>query len=82
VQSNVTPPIIVDLGQVSLGEEDRHFASGGAVADDVQEVLRLVSARINVDNGRRTLVPIVVTYSKRERKPGRVVRVSRLRDGV
>jgi hypothetical protein len=75
-------PIVVDLGLTLGGEMDRLLAGGGTVGDEVQEVLRLVSDAINVEDGRRMLVPVVVTYSKRRTKPTRTIQVSRWSRGV
>jgi len=75
LQLNVTTPIIVDLGLTRIAEVDALLASGGTLGEEVREALRLVGTRIDVDRGKRTLVPVVVTYSRRRTRPKRAIRV-------
>ena len=59
----VTAPIVISLGRV----RDKHvleFRQGaGPIVEEVGEVMRLVSGRVDLNERKRVLVPIVVIYS-------------------
>lgn len=59
---SVAPPIVIDLGKTRL-EHVRQLPTGaGRLADDIQEVMRLVRLNANSESGNRVFLPVVVVY--------------------
>ena len=64
MRRNVTAPIVIDLGKTQE-EQIRALHSGtGELADEVEEVLRLVRRETDAEGGRRVFVPIVAIYAR------------------
>jgi hypothetical protein len=63
LRSNVTAPVVVDLG-TAQEEQVRELRAGtGQLVDEVEEVLRLVRRDVDPGGGRRLFVPIVAVYT-------------------
>jgi hypothetical protein len=64
VEGKVTAPIVISLGRVR-DKDVREFRQGaGPIIEEVGEVMRLVSGRVDLSERKRVLVPIVVIYSE------------------
>ena len=63
MRPNVTSPIVIDLGK-TREEHIRALRDGsGKLAEEIEEVLRLVRRDTDADGGRRVFVPIVAIYA-------------------
>jgi hypothetical protein len=56
-------PIVVELGDVVDADLAALTTGTGAVADEVEEVMRVVRERCARSQDKRTLVPIVAVYT-------------------
>lgn len=63
---SVADPIVVDLGKIGQFEVERLREGGGQIADDVKEIMGLLS-RKDWHGTNRVFVPVVTLY-KREKK--------------
>jgi hypothetical protein len=61
--TNVTPPIVVDLGKASRADVAQLRRGSGPLVKEVEEVLRLVRASID-SQGEKRVLPVVVIYDK------------------
>jgi hypothetical protein len=62
--TNVTTPIVVDLGKTRNEDIGRLRIGGGRIADEVEEVMCAVRLTVDLDDGIRVLLPVVVVYSR------------------
>ena len=63
MRPNVTSPIVVDLGEIREAQIRALRNGAGGLADEVEEVLRLVRRDADADGGSRVFVPIVAIYA-------------------
>jgi hypothetical protein len=54
--------MVVELGDVADADLEALASGTGRVADEVEEVMRLVRERYGTSHGEKTLVPIVAVY--------------------
>ena len=54
------PPIVIDLGKVSNAQIKELFAGAGKLQEEIEEVMRLVSAA--QEGHGKILVPVVAVY--------------------
>ena len=69
----VAPPIVVDLGKASDDELDLLMQGKGPLAEDIEEVMRLLRRDTGPQTGDRVFLPVVATYIRDdEEKPSLV----------
>lgn len=56
-------PIVIDLGKIGRSEVERLRDGSGQIAEDVKEVMRLLSQK-DFPSDNRVFVPVVTLYSK------------------
>ena len=66
----VAPPIVVDLGKASDDELDLLMQGTGPLAEDIEEVMRLLRRDTGPRTSDRVFLPVVATYIRDdEEKP-------------
>lgn len=56
-------PIVIDLGKIGRSDVEQLRNGSGQIADDVKEVMRLLSLK-ELQPSNRVFVPVVTLYSK------------------
>ena len=64
MRTNVTLPIVVDLGKARRAEVEQLRKGAGPLVDDVEDVMRLVRSNLDTAGEKRILFPVVVVYTK------------------
>ena len=62
---NIAPPIVVDLGEIAHADIERLRGGSGQIAEDVQEVMRLLNVR--AEGSDRVFLPLVMLYNKQRK---------------
>jgi hypothetical protein len=60
----VAPPIVVDLGRARPAKIRQFGTGAGQLADDVEEVMRLVRLDLGPADANRVFVPVVAVYTR------------------
>jgi hypothetical protein len=68
LQTKIAPPLIVELGKIARNDALQLRMGNGPVADDVEEVMRLVRTQAPPEREDTVLLPIVVLYTKAQQK--------------
>lgn len=63
MRSNVTAPVVVDLGTAEEQQVRELRGGTGRLVEELEEVLRLVRRDVDSGGGQRTFVPIVAVYT-------------------
>lgn len=67
------PPIVVDLGTVSRKSIRKLKRGEGKLEAEVQEVITQLRAQLGAEAENKELVPIVVVYSRKTKRPKSVI---------
>lgn len=70
---NITPPIVVDLGETREGAVTQFRSGHGQLVEDVKEVLRQVRSSARPERPGRIFVPIVLIYRRPQSKQDETV---------
>lgn len=77
MQGNVihkeSPPIVVNLGTVSRKSIRKLKRGEGKLEAEVQEVITQLRAQLGAEAKNKELVPIVVVYSRKTKRPKSVI---------
>jgi uncharacterized protein (UPF0335 family) len=67
VPERVADPIVVDLGRIGQAEVERLREGNGQIADDVKEIMSLLSQK-DWRGTNRVFVPVVTLYRREKKK--------------
>jgi hypothetical protein len=65
----ITAPLVIDVGRMQEDAIEELRRGGGQIAEDVEEVMRLLHASGNPQFGNRSFLPVVVVYSREKNSP-------------
>jgi hypothetical protein len=62
----VAAPLVIDLGRIEREDIDQLGSGSGTILDDVDMGMAFVRQRIDLGDGERVLLPMVVVYTREE----------------